>query len=163
MSAIVTAIREFLGSISFSTFDRSGHVDVYFQRWPGKDAASGVENGQAKTVKYTVKHDGTDVVTNRDIGDAGLVTVPFDDTKTVTLHIFGTEYTVKKITPLELITQIKGQQRRLSLLGYELRTPDTVRGFRMRRSILNFQADQRLNPNSVAGTNTRSKLRSEVD
>jgi len=76
----------------------------------------------------------------------------------VTLEIFGTTYNLTLISALEATSTVKGQQRRLSMLGYELGNIDGVFGLKTDRATLNFQADMALDPDGIIGNITKPQL-----
>ncbi len=165
-SKVFDVARQFLGSNTHSTINPTKIVKVYFQCWPGSDAASGVENSAAagaKTVKYTFTVDGTKVKDDEEIGAAGLVALPLPTGKSGTLEILGTKYNVTQHT-MEVLTSKEGRQRRLNMLGYELDDVDGIFGPKTDRSIMNFQADDgTLIPDGAAGPLTRAELKTDVD
>lgn len=169
MSGVQTAIhaaRQVIGSANQTTINPTRTLKVYFQCWPGTDAKSGIETGtrrkKNKKVTYTFTVDGTKVVDNQKLATGGLASLPLPTNKTGTLEIFGTTYTVSHNT-IEAKTTVKGQQRRLNALGYELGTPDDTEDHESDRSTLNFQADDgTMDPTGKINTATRDKLDSKV-
>jgi hypothetical protein len=133
-------------------------LKVYFQRFPGKggsDADRGIND-----VDYVLRAGGRVIDKGKTAADGSIdMLVPAG--VPVELEIFGTKYDVKIQPFLEPETQVKGQQRRLSLLGYELGGVDGTFGEKTDRAALNFQADQGLEPDGVVGNHTQGKLKSE--
>jgi len=78
------------------------------------------------------------------------------------LEIFGTRYEIVVRAALEDVASIAGQQRRLQLLGYYAGAVDGEIGAGTGLGLLNFQADQELNPDGVCGRSTQSKLAAEA-
>lgn len=134
-------------------------LKVYFQRFPGK---GGTDADRAiNDVEYTLRAGGRVIDKGKTAADGSIeMLVPAG--APVELEIFGTKYDVTIQPWLEPETQVKGQQRRLSMLGYELGNPDGTFGEKTDRAALNFQADQGLEPDGVVGNNTQSKLKSEL-
>lgn len=133
-------------------------LKVYFQRYPGK--GGGDADRAINDVEYTLRVAGRVVDKGKTAAD-GSIEMMVPAGQAAELEIFGTKYDVKIHDWLEPETQVKGQQRRLSLLGYELGNPDGNFGEKTDRAALNFQADQGLEPDGKIGSNTQSKLKSE--
>ncbi len=134
-------------------------LKVFFQRFPGK-AGTDAERGIAD-VEYTLRAGGRVVDKGKTAADGSIeMLVPAG--LPVELEIFGTKYDVVIQPFLERETDVKGQQRRLSLLGYELGKPDGNFGEKTDRAALSFQADQSLSPDGQVGANTQAKLKSEL-
>ncbi|MEZ4298383.1 MAG: peptidoglycan-binding domain-containing protein [Polyangiaceae bacterium] len=133
-------------------------LKVYFQRFPGK---GGTDADRAiNDVDYTLRAGGRVIDKGKTAADGSIeMLVPAG--VPVELEIFGTKYDVTIAPFMEADTQVQGQQRRLSMLGYELGTVDGTFGEKTDRAAMNFQVDQSLAPDGNVGTNTRSKLRSE--
>jgi peptidoglycan hydrolase-like protein with peptidoglycan-binding domain len=133
-------------------------LKVYFQRFPGK-AGTDAERGIADA-EYVLKVGGRTVDKGKTAAD-GSVTIQIPAGQAAVLEIFGTTYNLSIIRGLEEVTAVRGQQRRLSLLGYEVGEVDGTHAGKTDSAILNFQADTALDPDGVAGGGTRSKLTSE--
>lgn len=133
-------------------------LKVYFQRFPGK---GGTDADRAiNDVEYVLRVAGRVVDKGKTAAD-GSIEMMVPAGQPAELEIFGTKYDVKIHNWLEPETQVKGQQRRLSMLGYELGEPDGRFGEKTDRAALNFQADQGLEPDGIIGSGTRSRLKSE--
>lgn len=133
-------------------------LKVYFQRFPGKDGTNadrGIEN-----VDYVLKVEGRLVDKGKSAAD-GLVELSIPAGFHATLEIFGTTYDVTIHNWLEAETTTKGQQQRLSMLGYELGDADGAFGRKVDRAALDFQADKGLEPDGIIGNTTRSRLKTE--
>lgn len=130
-------------------------LKLWFQRFPGKhgtDADRGIAGAD-----FVVRVEGR-VVDKGQTGADGLVELLVPTGARAELEVFGTRYDLSLHPTLEPDTEVTGQQRRLSMLGYELGTIDGVVGRRTDRATLNFQADQTLDADGVVGANTRARL-----
>lgn len=128
-------------------------VIIYFQRYPGTASASGIAN-----VPYTLRVDGR-VVQNGVTAADGRITLNFAPTKTGMLEILGSTYEIHLRNTIEALNTVRGVQRRLNALGYELGGVDGTVGQGTDRAALNFQADNALDTDGVIGSNTRNRLR----
>jgi peptidoglycan hydrolase-like protein with peptidoglycan-binding domain len=135
---------------------------VYFQCFPGKggpDSFRGI-NG----VSYVLKVNGTAAAsspTTTDTAgkvDLSAVVAQMQAGASVTLEIFGTTYDLTLVSTLDAVTTVTGQQRRLSMLGYELGAVDGVFAQKTDRATLNFQADMGLDPDGIIGNITAPQL-----
>lgn len=134
-------------------------LKVYFQRFPGK-AGTDADRGIAD-VEFVLRAGGRVIDKGKTAADGSIeMLVPAG--LPVELEVFGTKYDVSIQPFLEPESQVKGQQRRLSMLGYELGKPDGTFGEKTDRAALSFQADQSLEPDGIVGNNTQSKLKSEL-
>jgi peptidoglycan hydrolase-like protein with peptidoglycan-binding domain/outer membrane protein OmpA-like peptidoglycan-associated protein len=132
-------------------------LKLYFQRFPGKDGAD-ADRGVAG-VEYLLKVDGSAVQSGTTAADGSVnVSVPIGHAASV--DIFGTTYNITFYDTLEAETTVTGQQRRLSVLGYELGAFNGTVGEATDRATLNFQADQGLQPSGVIDATTQAKLKS---
>ncbi|GMQ82693.1 MAG: hypothetical protein BMS9Abin05_2151 [Rhodothermia bacterium] len=129
-------------------------VTLCLQRYPGTDNG----NSGISFVEYRFKVNGR-VVHTGITGNNGMIRVRFDPTQRATIDMLGTEYQLSVRASIEPINTREGVQRRLSALGYELGTVDGVIGRHTDRAILQFQADNGLNPDGVVGARTRQGLR----
>lgn len=85
------------------------------------------------------------------------------------VEVLGTIYNVSFGPAMDALTTLRGQQKRLEILGYltgHLLIPlantvpdDNTDGPRTRQAALNFQTDQNLLIDADIGTNTRNALR----
>jgi hypothetical protein len=132
-------------------------VKVYFQRVPGKTGPDA--NRAIDGVPYTVKVGGQ-VVSRGETGYDGAISLVVPAELPIELSIFGTVYNVTLADYMEPVTDVRGRQRRLSMLGYELGDIDGTKGLRYERAVLNFQADNALNPDGDAGGITQPALES---
>ena len=133
-------------------------LKVYFQRHPGKGGSDAERAIDA--VDYVLKVGGRVVDKGKTAAD-GSVTMHVPAGERVALEIFGTTYDVAIRSSLEKETEVLGQQRRLTLLGYDLGGVDGTFGEKSDFATLCFQADQGLDPDGVVGPGTRAKLKSE--
>jgi peptidoglycan hydrolase-like protein with peptidoglycan-binding domain len=132
-------------------------VKVYFQRFAGKhgtDADRGILDAE-----YTLKVGGRTVDKGKTAAD-GSVELLIPAEQPAELTVFGTTYALQIANHLESDTNLAGQQRRFSMLGYELGTPDGTWGRNSDAAALNFQGDSGLGPDGAVGANTRAKLTS---
>lgn len=132
-------------------------LKVFFQRHPGKHGSAATRG--ISGVEYELKVGGRVVDKGKTKAD-GSIELLVPGGQKIQLKIFDTTYDVKIRGSLEKVTDRKGQQRRLTLLGYWLGDVDGTLGRKTDSAILNFQADQALNPDGIAGTHTRGKLKS---
>ncbi len=165
ISAVFDVARQVLGSTSHSTVNTGKTLKIHFQRWPGTDSTnSGIEHADAtKTVKYTFTIGSIVQMQDQDIGAEGLVTVNLKPGRFGTLQVFGSSYDVSVVDPLEDRTTVRGSQRRLQMLGYELGGVDGAVGPKTDRSTLNFQADNPpLEVDGIIGNQTRNSLKTTI-
>lgn len=128
-------------------------VKIFFQKFPGKDADAAVEGidyelriGHGKTVNGTTAKDG-------------MVRFTLRKGEVASLKAIGTSYRIRLVEKLEPATKVKGLQRRLNGLGYNLGSADGTIGPRTERAILDFQADNDpLRVDGIYGPKTRSRL-----
>jgi hypothetical protein len=131
-------------------------LKVFFQRFPGKegtDADRGINDAD-----YVLKVEGRVVDKGKTAAD-GLIDLSIPAGFHTELEIFGTTYDVTIHNWLEAETTVKGQQRRLSMLGYELGDVDGNFGQKSDRAALNFQADKGLEPDGIVGGGTQAQLK----
>lgn len=131
-------------------------VVIYFQWYPGTEAASGIADEEyvlkigSKQVKGRLSAQGS-VVLRLPAGSSGV------------LEIFGSRYEINVRGTIEALDTDRGVQRRLSMLGYELGNVDGIVGAKTDRAILNFQADN--NPlaiDGIAGAKTQKQLKAKA-
>jgi hypothetical protein len=134
-------------------------LKVYFQRFPGK-GGSDADRGIAD-LDYVLKVGGRVVDRGKTAAD-GSIEMQVPAGERIQLEILGTTYDVKIRSSLEQETTVHGQQRRLSMLGYELGGVDGNFGERTDFAALCFQADLSLNPDGIIGATTRGRLKSEL-
>lgn len=133
-------------------------LKVYFQRFAGKGGADS-DRGIAD-VEYVLKVGGRVVDRGKTAAD-GSVELQIPAGVAATLEAFGTTYDVTIANHLEAEAEVKGQQRRLSMLGYELGGVDGDMGAKTERAALGFQADTGLGPDGDIGTHTKARLKTE--
>jgi type VI secretion system secreted protein VgrG len=133
-------------------------VRIYFQRYPGT-AGTPAERGIAG-VPYEIEIGGA--TTSGTTAPDGHVDVLLPAGATAMLRIFNSEYTVSVKDILEGLNTVHGQQRRLSMLGYELGAIDGTVGRRTDDATLSFQADNNLDTDGIVGAKTTNKLRTQV-
>ena len=128
---------------------------IFFQRYPGTDAASGIAN-----VPYVLRVGGTQQRGRTNA--AGRVSLSLPQGATAELEIFGTTYRISARGALTASTRTKGRQQRLAMLGYWCGTDDGILGAKTERATLHFQADHaplRVDGNGPA---IRTRLRQVV-
>lgn len=133
-------------------------LKLFFQFRPGKHG--GDADRAVAGLDYSVVVGGAEVKKGKTAAD-GSIELEIPPGKAVQLTVMGSTYDVRHVKALESGTSKKGRQRRLSALGYELGGVDGILGEKSDRSTLNFQADQGLEPDGIAGKNTQAKLKSE--
>lgn len=132
-------------------------VILYFQRFPGKDASSGIADEE-----YVFKIGGKQVAKGN-LGAQGNVSLRLPAGSTGILEIFGSQFEIKVAAALQPKNTDKGAQQRLKMLGYELGAVDGIVGPKTDRAALNFQADNSpLVVDGIAGPNTQNKLKDIV-
>jgi|HubBroStandDraft_5_1064220.scaffolds.fasta_scaffold619305_2 peptidoglycan hydrolase-like protein with peptidoglycan-binding domain len=140
---------------------RVSPATVYFQCFPGNsgpDSFRGISG-----VDYVLKVGGVAQGSGTKTDATGKVEIPTAAVSqmkvgaTATLEIFGTTYDLTLVA-LDAPTTVKGQQRRLSMLGYELGAVDGVVALKTDRASLNFQADLGLDPDGTIGNATIAQL-----
>jgi len=110
-------------------------VDLFFQRYPGIDPASGIQGLEYEyTTAGCLPIRGT-------TGADGKVRIRVPVGESATLKIMGSEYRVKSRPGLEPFNKIKGVQQRLIMLGYNARVATGTMGPYAEYAILQFQAD----------------------
>jgi hypothetical protein len=134
-------------------------VKVFFQVYPGTggtDAQRGIAG-----VPFNVTITTTGVTANGTTGADGSVDLSIPSGATANLEIFGTIYPITVRRSIEALSTVRGSQRRLSLLGYELGGIDGDVGPLTDNATLNLQADSDIDADGVFGTNTRNQLRTK--
>lgn len=139
-------------------------VKIRFQIAPGTGAGLGIAD-----VDYKILSGGTEIVSGKTTAD-GEVEIPLQPllTGAVTVKIFDTDYNVTLHKGLEAVTTLKGQQKRIDILGYMTgyqRDPiandvpdDGTDGARTQQSIMNVQTDGNLTIDGDIGNQTRTEL-----
>lgn len=133
-------------------------LKLFFQFRPGKHG--GDADRAVPGLDFSVVVGGAEVKAGKTAAD-GSIEFEIPPGQAVRVEVLGSSYAVKRVRSLEAATSVKGKQRRLSALGYELGTVDGRFGEKSDRSTLGFQADQGLEPDGIAGNQTQSKLKSE--
>jgi len=150
-------------------------IKIVFQRYPGLAGSDG-ERGIAG-VAFNVLVNG--ILTSRAPGTTaadGSISLDIPGGAKVILEIFGTQYELIIRDSIEPVSTLRGQQRRLSMLGYEISVPvgrnqasaklkdpvDGRLGARTDNGILNFQADNDLDTDGTVGRLTTAKLEEQV-
>jgi hypothetical protein len=132
---------------------------IYFQLHPGK-------HGEASTrgvagIDYVVRVG--DAIVDRGTSDAdGAISLWLPPGQRVELEALGTRYQVVFEEALDDVAEVKGYQARLSLLGYELGDIDGDHQARTERAMMNFVADQGLDPDQRFSAHERARLVAEV-
>ena len=167
MSRVIVVSRLAQGSAAFNTVSLPPPVPVFFQLCPdfpdsGTRGISGLD--------FQVTIAGAVVQTGTTGGDGRIdVRVPIAGTSTLQLMFGGAvlaEYTVTVNTdPPDAVTTLTGQQQRLRLLGYQIGHTgdvsdgvDGTMGLATESAILDFQADQGIVTDAVAGPVTQGRL-----
>jgi hypothetical protein len=133
-------------------------LKLFLQFRPGKHGADG-DRG-ISGLDFSVTVGGAEVKKGTTAAD-GSIEFEIPPGQKAQVSVLGSTFAVKHVKKIESGSSKKGKQRRLSELGYELGRIDGNLGEKSDRSTLNFQADQSLEPDGVAGSNTQAKLKSE--
>ncbi len=139
-------------------------LEIRFQRYPGVDRAAGIAG-----LAYTVAVDGGPATKGTTAAD-GTVSISLAAGELALLTILDTEYEVSiRAGAVEPTAQLRGQQRRLRLLGYQLGQAgadgdgiDGHLGYKTERSLLDFQADAGLQIDAVVGPATQKELKKKA-
>lgn len=153
----------------FNTINRR-RVKIYFQRYAGTNAASGIDG-----LDYTITINGGPPVAGTTPAD-GKIEMLLAAGDTAQLNILGSQYDVSLLVGgLHPIAELRGVQQRLNMLGYNagaLQADNTaaVTGgienqstLETELAIINFQSDN--NPlfiDAIAGQRTQTRLRNNV-
>lgn len=130
-------------------------VEVVFQSYSGTagpDAERAVANAP-----FELKIGGK-VVASGNTPATGSIVAYVPKGGKATLKVFDTEFDLVPVAALEPVSKLKGQQRRLSNLGYELGGVDGVMGLKTGTATLQFQADNALDTDGTLGAPTRQGL-----
>jgi murein L,D-transpeptidase YcbB/YkuD len=131
---------------------------IHFQCFPdkhGSDADRAIAG-----VPWTLHAEGRVVATGSTEAD-GAVRLSVPAMAHTELEILGTRYRVQAVPHLEEVTTVRGQQRRLSMLGYDTGGVDGDFGRKTDKAVLDFQANHGLDPDGVVGNLTRTRLTSQ--
>jgi len=155
----------------FATIDRK-RVQVFFQRFPGTNAASGIQG-----LDFTVTIDGVQAASGTTPAD-GKVEILLGAGEAAVLEILGSQYDVRLLSgALHPVAELRGVQQRLNMLGYNagpLETPaagatpvqaatSQNQNQGTEQAIINFQSDNKsLFIDGIAGTQTQPKLQQIV-
>jgi hypothetical protein len=141
-------------------------VRVRFQVAGGADDALGIAG-----LDWQLLRDGTELAHGQ-TGRNGEISVMMTAWETLVLRVLGTDYNLSIHPGLQAETALPGQQKRLDALGYltgQLLTPiassvpdDGLDGPRTQQAIMNFQCDQNLKIDGLAGGQTRGKIRDAI-
>jgi peptidoglycan hydrolase-like protein with peptidoglycan-binding domain len=132
-------------------------VDLYFQRYPGTDAAAGI---QGLDYEYTCLGS---LPIRGTTGKDGKVRIRVPKGESANLKVLGTEYKISVGDALEPHDQVKGMQQRLFMLGYEKFEHDGEIGYSTEYAILNFQADHDpLRPDGIPSDAVKVAIRDMV-
>lgn len=129
---------------------------VYFQTYPGTDAASGIGG-----VDYVFKIAGKVAGSGKTAGD-GHVELNLPPGTSGILEIFRSSFHITLRRKLEPVADLHGAQRRASMLGYHVGQVDGILGAKTDRGVLSFQADNTLVTDGIAGPKTNNALKSKV-
>lgn len=132
-------------------------IELIFQRYPGTEAAAAIQG-----LNYEITIAGSPPSTGT-TGADGKVTIRLGAGEVANLNIMGSTYEIRARTSLEPVTQLRGVQRRLNMLGYNAGAVDGIMGPITEHAVLNFQADN--NPlliDGLPGPRTQQALRDRV-
>jgi hypothetical protein len=113
------------------------NVTVVLQRYPGT-AGPDAERAIAD-VPYKLIVGGKEKAKGKSGAD-GTIVLFFIGSEAI-LEVFDTPYSLKHFGAIEALTTLRGEQRRLQMLGYELGHVDGTMGGKTGNALLNFQAD----------------------
>ena len=134
-------------------------LKVTFQKYPGTagskaDRAIASFDFQLQIAGKVAKRGKTDA--------DGTAVVKLPAGSNGALEIFGTRYTLSAIPSMPSLPSVKGRQRRLQHLGYELGEVDGSIGPKTGNAILNFQADNApLDTDGTAGAPMQAQLKTQ--
>jgi peptidoglycan hydrolase-like protein with peptidoglycan-binding domain len=132
-------------------------VDLIFQRYPGTEAASAI---QGLEYEYTVA--GSNPIRGT-TGADGKVKVRIPPGETAELKIMDSTYLVSTLDNIDPFDEIKGVERRLQMLGYNVGNVDGLIGSKLEYAVLNFQADNApLKVDGLPGASTQQAIRDKV-
>lgn len=115
-----TAVSRSSGSTGHNTINRR-RIKIFFQRFPGTNAASGIAG-----LDFTVTVNGGPPVAGVTPAD-GKVEILLAAGDTATLSILGSQYSVSLLVGgLHPVTELRGVQQRLNMLGYNAGPLDTT-------------------------------------
>ncbi len=132
-------------------------VDLIFQRYPGTEAASGIQGLKYEyTVAGSLPIQGT-------TAEDGRVRVRLPPGETANLTIMGSIYQVSARFEIEPFNQTQGVQRRLNMLGFNVGPVNGVIGPSTEYAVLNFQADNApLRVDGLPEPSTQQAIRDKV-
>lgn len=132
-------------------------VDIFFQRYPGTDAAAGIQGLEYEyTTAGSLPIKGT-------TGPDGKVRIRVPKGENAILKIMGTEYGINIQEALDPYNQIKGMQQRLIMLGYSRGSDSGSMDYATETAVLNFQADHDpLRPDGIPAEATQREIRDKV-
>ena len=134
-------------------------VKIFFQIFPGTGGTD-AERGIAGAT-YTMSVASSGINANGTTAADGSIDLQIPSGATANVTIFGTVYPITVRTTIEAGNTVKGSQRRLSLLGYDLGGIDGQAGKKTDKATLDFQADSDLNADGKIGNLTRTQLRTK--
>jgi len=141
---------------------RFRRVKVYFQRFPGK-IGEAAKRGVSDTPEYKVRVEGRITQFGKLAADGGVEVLVPGGRVAVAIETLGTTYALEVLHGIEAETGLKGQQQRLKLLGYYEGDPDGTFNARTDAAVLDFQADNGLDPNGGLDTSKFAAGTFELD
>ena len=132
-------------------------IDLFFQRYPGTDAAAGIQGLEYEyTTAGSLPIRGT-------TGADGKVRIRVPVGETATLTIMGSQYQIGIRSGMEPFNQTKGMQQRLNMLGYNAGETNGTMGPDTEYAVLYFQADNApLRIDGIPAASTQQAIRDKV-
>jgi hypothetical protein len=136
-------------------------IEVYFQVYPGKTTREGTAIG-IPNAPYQLTPAGGGPVQHHTTDNNGMIRLAIFVGDTIRIRIFDTDFNLRARTTLEPVTERRGMQRRLQMMGFQLgpRGVDGQMGHWTERAILDFQADSNLRLTGRAERRTRDQITS---
>jgi hypothetical protein len=123
-------------------------IKVFLQRFPGK-MGTDADRAVSDTPEYKIYISGTFSQSGNVAADGSIEIMMPSGTK-AEIETLGTKYEVEALISVEPFDTLLGVQRRLQLLGYYEGPVDEKWGARTDAAVLDFQADNGLDPNGYA-------------
>lgn len=134
-------------------------VKLVLQTYPG--TAGAPADRAISGVAYTATI-GTGTAVVGTTGADGVIELHIPAGMKAEVKALGTTYQVFPVAALEAHTTLRGQQRRLQHLGYELGGVDGAFGGKTGRATLQFQADNNLDTSGALATSTVTKIKTAM-
>jgi len=132
-------------------------LELIFQSYPGTEAAAAVSG-----LDYEVQV-GRGPVRRGTTAVDGKITLRLPAGVRAQVTVMGTVYQITARGALESQATVRGQQRRLNMLGYNAGGADGINGPKTEYAVLNFQADHSpLLVDGLAGPRTQQALHNAV-